>query len=40
MTLEADNKRRAEAFFAALNRGDVPAIVDAYAEDGRCVTRR
>ncbi|MFP5305953.1 MAG: nuclear transport factor 2 family protein [Gammaproteobacteria bacterium] len=38
MTLEADNKRRAEAFFAALNRGDVPAIVDAYAEDGRCVT--
>ena len=38
MSREADNKRRAQAFFDALNRGDVPALLDAYAEDGTCRT--
>lgn len=38
MKTEQDNKRRAEAFFDALNRSDVPAIIAAYAEDGRCMT--
>lgn len=28
----------ARAFFDALNRGDVPALLDAYAEDGYCLT--
>jgi len=36
--IEQLNKEKATAFFAALNRGDVSAIVGAYAEDGRCVT--
>ncbi|HSW11212.1 MAG TPA: nuclear transport factor 2 family protein [Solimonas sp.] len=38
MTLEQRNKQLAQAFFDILNRGDVPALLDAYAEDGRCVT--
>lgn len=38
MSLEEDNKQRARDFFAALNRSDVPVIVDAYAEDGYCHT--
>lgn len=32
------NKQLARAFFDALNRGDVPAILDAYADDGYCLT--
>jgi ketosteroid isomerase-like protein len=32
------NKQLARAFFDALNRGDVPAIIDAYADDGYCLT--
>ena len=38
MTTEQGNKKRVEAFFDALNRADAAAIVNAYAEDGRCVT--
>lgn len=38
MTTEQRNKQAAQAFFDILNRGDVPALVNAYAEDGRCVT--
>jgi ketosteroid isomerase-like protein len=34
MTLEQQNKRRVEAFFDAMNRGDAAAIVAAYADDG------
>ncbi|MGH8444383.1 MAG: nuclear transport factor 2 family protein [Solimonas sp.] len=34
----ADNKKLATAFFDALNRGDVPALLDAYADDGYCLT--
>lgn len=32
------NKQLAREFFAALSRGDVAAIVDAYAEDGTVQT--
>jgi ketosteroid isomerase-like protein len=32
------NKQRALAFFDALNRGDVAALLDAYADDGYCQT--
>jgi uncharacterized protein (TIGR02246 family) len=38
MSLEADNKQRVRAFFAALNQGDVEAIAGAYADDGYCLT--
>jgi uncharacterized protein (TIGR02246 family) len=38
MSLEADNKQRVSAFFAALNQGDVEAIAGAYADDGYCLT--
>ena len=38
MSTQNGNKRQVEAFFDALNRGDVAALLDAYAEDGRCVT--
>ncbi|AXQ28889.1 nuclear transport factor 2 family protein [Solimonas sp. K1W22B-7] len=38
MTTEQRNRQAAQAFFDILNRGDVPALIDAYAEDGRCVT--
>ena len=34
MTLEERNKQRVREFFASLNRGDVAAIVAAYAADG------
>lgn len=33
-SLEQDNKRRVEAFSAAMNRGDAAALVAAYADDG------
>lgn len=33
-----DNKAIVARFFAAMNRGDVQSIVDAYAEDGRLQT--
>lgn len=33
-----DNKQRARDFFDALNRGDVAALLDAYADDGYCQT--
>ncbi len=36
--LEEQNKKRVESFFAALSRGDVDAIVSAYAEDGQVWT--
>jgi ketosteroid isomerase-like protein len=36
MTSTESNKATVRHFFAALNKGDVTAIVDAYAEDG-CV---
>jgi ketosteroid isomerase-like protein len=34
MSLEERNKQLVRDFFAILNRGDVPAIAAAYAEDG------
>ena len=34
----AVNRQRALDFFSAMNRGDVDAIVAAYAEDGTCWT--
>jgi uncharacterized protein len=34
MSLEAQNKQRVRDFFAILNRGDVSALVAAYAPDG------
>ena len=37
MSIET-NKQCARAFFDALNRGDVQALLDAYAEDGYCHT--
>ncbi len=36
MTLEERNKQLVREFFAILNRGDVPALIAAYAADG-CV---
>ena len=38
MTVEAQNKQAVAEFFSALNRGDVPALLDTYAEDGYCLT--
>lgn len=38
MTLEQRNKQLVRDFFAIMNRGDVPAIVAAYAEDGYLIT--
>lgn len=38
MSLEQQNRKLVEDFFAALNRGDAKAIVDAYADDGHCHT--
>jgi len=38
MTLEQRNKERVREFFATLNRGDVAAIVAAYAPDGYLLT--
>ena len=38
MNLEQHNKRRVEDFFDALNRGDVAALVAAYADDGQLTT--
>src|SRR3546814_19379461 len=32
------NKQLARDVFDELNRGDVPAILDAYADDGYCLT--
>ena len=34
----ARNKKLVETFFDTLNRGDVPALVASYAEDGRLTT--
>lgn len=34
MSLEQQNKQRVNDFFAAMNRGDSTAIVEAYADDG------
>ncbi|HZR35473.1 MAG TPA: nuclear transport factor 2 family protein [Nevskia sp.] len=38
MNIEQRNKELVRSFFDALNRNDNAAIVDAYAEDGRCIT--
>jgi len=38
MSIEQRNRQAAQAFFDILNRGDVPALIQAYADDGRCVT--
>jgi ketosteroid isomerase-like protein len=38
MTETERNKQLAQDFFAALSRGDVAAIIDAYAEDGTVQT--
>lgn len=38
MSSEARNRKAVEDFFAALNRGDVPALLDAYTDDGHCLT--
>ena len=38
MTTEQRNKELVQAFFTALNKADSAALVNAYAEDGRCVT--
>lgn len=38
MTVEALNKQAVLDFFAALNCGDVPALLDTYADDGYCLT--
>lgn len=38
MSIEQRNKQLAQAFFDFLNRGDVPAMLDAYADDGFCQT--
>ncbi len=38
MSIESRNKQLVREFFALLNRGDVPGIVAAYAEDGRLRT--
>lgn len=38
MAVEQRNKALVESFFAALNRGDTAAIVNAYADDGYCLT--
>jgi len=38
MTLEESNKQLVREFFDAMNRGDVAALVAAYADDGRLET--
>ena len=38
MTTEQRNKELVQAFFTALNKADSAALVNAYADDGRCVT--
>lgn len=38
MTLEENNKQRVREFFAILNRGDVAALLAAYAEDAHLET--
>lgn len=38
MSIEQRNKQLAQTFFDFLNRGDVPAMLDAYADDGFCQT--
>ena len=38
MSIEQRNKELVRAFFEALNKADSAALLDAYAEDGRCVT--
>ncbi len=38
MSTEARNRKAVEAFFSALNKGDVPALIDCYADDGYCLT--
>lgn len=38
MSVEQENKKRVEAFFAAMNRSDSTAIVAAYADDGHVQT--
>ena len=38
MTLEQHNKQLVREFFASMGRGDVAAIVAAYAEDGYLMT--
>lgn len=38
MTTEELNKKTVAIFFDALNRGDIPALLDTYAEDGYCLT--
>lgn len=38
MTLEQRNKQLVRDFFAIMNRGDVPSIVAAYADDGYLMT--
>jgi len=38
MTLEESNKQAVRKFFAAMNRGDVAALVAAYADDGKLET--
>jgi len=38
MSIVQRNKELVRSFFDALNRNDNAAIVDAYAEDGHCIT--
>lgn len=38
MKIEEQNKKTVAVFFDALNRGDIPALLDTYAEDGYCLT--
>ncbi|MDR3419145.1 MAG: nuclear transport factor 2 family protein [Nevskia sp.] len=38
MSREQNNKQRVREFFDALNRGDVAAVVDAYDDEGYCLT--
>lgn len=38
VSLEQENKQRAEAFFAALSEGDLPTILSMYDQEGTCWT--
>jgi ketosteroid isomerase-like protein len=38
MRVEEQNKNAVTIFFDALNRGDIPALLDTYADDGYCLT--
>lgn len=38
MKVEVQNKKAVAVFFDSLNRGDIPALLDTYAEDGYCLT--